>query len=104
MKKTTDYHEDLLNRLKDPAYVREYLNTALEDEDRRVFLLALRDVAEAYGMSRLAAHTRISREHFYRMLSKGGNPQWDTLRKVLDKIGFRLVVDVKPQTHLAKTA
>jgi probable addiction module antidote protein len=96
MKKTIHYHEDLLNRLKDPPYAREYLNTALEDEDRRVFLLALRDVAEAYGMSRLAAHTRISREHFYRMLSKGGNPQWDTLRKVLAQVGFQFAIIRKP--------
>ena len=95
MKAPKTYHNDLLERLKNPEYAREYLNAALADDDHRVFLIALRDVAEAHGMSRLAASTRISREHFYRMLSKGGNPQWDTLRKVLDRIGFRLLLDIK---------
>jgi len=101
MKKTKTYRADLRKRLKNTEYAREYLNAALADEDRRVFLLALRDVADAHGMSRLATSTKISREHFYRMLSKGGNPQWDTLRKVLDKIGFRLLIDLKNHHALA---
>ena len=95
MKAPKTYHDDLLERLKNPEYAREYLNAALADDDHRIFLIALRDVAEAHGISRLAARTRISREHFYRMLSKGGNPQWDTLRRVLDRIGFRLILDLK---------
>jgi len=95
MKTPKTYREDLLVRLKNPEYAREYLNAALADDDHRVFLIALRDVADAHGMSRLAERTRISREHFYRMLSKGGNPQWETLRKVLDRIGFRLTIDLK---------
>ena len=95
MKTPKTFHADLLGRLKNPEYSKEYLNAALGDDDRRVFLIALRDVAEAHGMSRLAARTRISREHFYRMLSKSGNPQWDTLRKILDQIGFRVMLDLK---------
>jgi probable addiction module antidote protein len=94
-KAPTTYLQDLLENLKDPEYAIEYLNAALEDDDQRVFLIALRDVAQAHGMSRLATHTRISREHIYRMLSKGGNPQWDTLRKVLDRIGFRFTLTLK---------
>lgn len=97
MKKLTTYKEDLIERLQKPEFAREYLNAALLDEDRRVFLLALRDVTEAYGVSRLAASTHISREHFYRMLSKSGNPQWDTLVKLLDHVGFRLSIDIKPK-------
>jgi probable addiction module antidote protein len=101
MKKPRNYRDDLLERLKNPEYAREILNAALEDADHRVFLLALRDVADACGMSRLATSTHISREHFYRMLSKSGNPQWDTLRNVLDKIGFRLVIDLKSTLRAA---
>jgi probable addiction module antidote protein len=95
MKAPRSYYQDLYESLKDPLYAKEYLNAALADDDHRVFLIALRDVAQAHGMSRLAGHTRISREHFYRMLSKSGNPQWDTLRKVLDRIGFRITLDLK---------
>ncbi len=93
MKKKPSYHQDLLDRLKDPRYAVGFLNAALEDDDRRVFLLALRDVAEAHGgMTRLARLTKISREHIYRMLSKGGNPEWGTLRTLLDAVGFKLKI------------
>ena len=51
-RKRPNYHEDLLERLKDPAYAVEYLEAALEEHDLpAVFLLALRNVAEARGMA-----------------------------------------------------
>ena len=53
-RKQPKYHEDLLERLKDPAYAVEYLEAALEDDDiPEIFLLALRNVAEVWGMTRL---------------------------------------------------
>lgn len=100
--KTPDYHEDLLKRLKDPRRAENYLNAALEDEDKRVFLLALRDVAEAHGgMTKLAGLTKISREHIYRMLSQKGNPELATLKSLLNAIGFKLAVETKTQDKKA---
>jgi DNA-binding phage protein len=46
---TESYHESLMESLKDPDEAAQYLNACLEDDDARVFLLALRDVAEARG-------------------------------------------------------
>src|SRR5437773_5369010 len=43
------YHPELIKALRDPREAVEYLNAALEDGDPEVFLLALRDVAEAQG-------------------------------------------------------
>jgi DNA-binding phage protein len=46
--KRPNYHEDLRKRLKEPAYAVEYLEAALAERDLpAVFLLALRNVAEA---------------------------------------------------------
>ena len=43
-------YEDLLHQwLSDPEEALVYLNVALEDEDPRVFMLALRDVAKVQG-------------------------------------------------------
>lgn len=51
-----------------------YLEAALEGDDPRVFLMALKDVAEAYGgLAKLAKTTGLNRENLYRMLS-GGQP------------------------------
>ena len=45
--KTTSYRNLLRENLQDPEYAAEYLNAAIEDGDEKVFLLALRDVADA---------------------------------------------------------
>lgn len=93
-KVTATYHEDLIRHLKDPRHAQAYLNAALEDDDRRVFLLALRNVAEAHGgMTKLASLTHISREHIYRMLSEKGNPELSTLKNLLSALGLKLAIE-----------
>jgi DNA-binding phage protein len=49
MVKTESYKENLLESLQDPEAAAEYLTACLDDGDVDVFLLALRDVAEAQG-------------------------------------------------------
>jgi phosphatidylglycerophosphate synthase len=49
--KSPNYHEDLMDRLKDEKYALAYLNACLQDGDGRVFLQALRHVAEAHGIN-----------------------------------------------------
>jgi DNA-binding phage protein len=51
MKASKSYQESLLAALRDPEEAAEYLNAALEDGDEQIFLLALRNVAEANGLS-----------------------------------------------------
>jgi len=90
------YKEDLYKRLKDPRYAEGYLREALHDEDKRVFLLALRDVAEACGgITKIARLSHISREHIYSMLSAKGNPELATLKNFLNALGLRLTVESK---------
>jgi len=91
--KTEPYRESLLDSLKDPEEAAQYLNACLEDEDERVFLLALRDVADAHGGIRvLSRNAHLNRESLYRMLSKSGNPSLDSLAAVLRACGLRLAV------------
>ena len=49
MGKNSSYQKDLIESLKDPCEAAAYLNAAIEEGDRSVFLLALRNVAEAHG-------------------------------------------------------
>ena len=93
---TKSYVESLHRRLaEDPEEAAAYLNAALEEGDQQVFLLALRDVAEARGIGKLAGETSLNRESMYRMLSKQGNPRLTSLDAVLDALGLRLGVTVK---------
>ena len=96
MVKTESYKENLLESLKDPETAAEYLTACLDDGDVDVFLLALRDVAEAQGgIRKLSGRARLNRENLYRMLSGSGNPPLTSLDSVLSSLGLRLAVAVK---------
>ena len=96
VRKITTYQEDLVNALKDPREAAAYLNAAIEEGDRAVFLLALRNVAEAQGgMAALARKTRMNRESLYRMLSSKGNPEIRSILTLLNSMELRLIVEPK---------
>ena len=96
MAKTRNYKDDLLKALTDPTEAREYLNAALEDENPEVFLLALRDLVETNStMSELAKATNRNRESLYKTLSEKGNPQLNSVRQILNNLGFKLAVNIK---------
>ncbi len=90
-----DYQESLIERLRDPKEAAAYLDAALEDGDRAVFLLAIRNVIQAFGgMTQVARHTGLNRENLYRVLSEQGNPELKSLEKLLKALGLRLAVEV----------
>ena len=71
---STPYENGLRLDLQDPAEAAAYLNAAIEDGDQQVFLLALRDVVEAQGMTQTARAAGLNRENLYRIRSVPGNP------------------------------
>ena len=102
-KTISSYQKDLIEALKDPCEAAAYLNAAIEEGDREVFLLALRNVAEANGgMGAIAAKANLSRESLYRMLSKRGNPEIKSLFTLLHTMGLRLAVEA--EAHDSKAA
>jgi probable addiction module antidote protein len=93
MTKSKAYQEHLIERLHDTREAEEYLNAALEEEAPELFLLALRNVAEAQGgVAQLAEKTKLNRESLYKMLSERGNPELRNLDALLHALGFRLTV------------
>lgn len=93
MSRTRNYQEHLIEKLKDPKKATAYLNAALDDDDPRVFLVALRNVVEAQGgISMLAKETELNRETLYKTLSMKGNPTFENLILMLDTLGFELQV------------
>lgn len=97
MKRKTHIHHDevMVRRLrKDPNFAAEYLKAALEDHDEpRVLLIALRHLAQAQGIAKVAKAAGIERESLYRALSAHGNPRLSTLVAVIKAIGLRLTVE-----------
>ena len=94
-KASTSYQEGLLKDLATPEEAAAYLNAALEDGAQDVFLMALRDIAEAKGMARLSRKAKLNRESMYRMLSRRGNPQLSSLSSILESAGLMLAIQVR---------
>ena len=93
MKRSKAYQPDLIESLRDAGEAEEYLNAALEEGDSELFLLALRNVAEAQGgVAQLAEKAKLNRESFYKILSERGNPELKSLDALLHALGFRLAV------------
>lgn len=93
MAKTRSYKKSLSERLVNPKEAAAYLNAALLDGDIRVFLVALRDVVDAFGgISTLAKETELNRESLYRTLSRQGNPTLVTLFQIFHSIGLEFKI------------
>jgi probable addiction module antidote protein len=91
-KRTRDYREGLLQSLLDPSTAAHYANAALEDS-YEMLLIALRDIAEARQMTKVASEAGISRESIYRILSDTGNPRFNNLIGILKAVGLRLAIE-----------
>lgn len=94
--KTSVSHDGaIVRRLrKDPDFAAEYLKSALEDTNEpRVLLVALRHLAQAQGIAKVAKAAGVERESLYRALSANGNPRLSTLVAVTKAIGLKLTVE-----------
>jgi len=93
-KRTKDYHAWLIQKLTDPVRAERYLKEAIKDSPK-MFLKALRNVAEAKKMSKVAEEAGVNRESLYRALSEEGNPAFFTIEAVLNAVGMALIPQLK---------
>ena len=79
-----------------------YLNAALEEGDLNVFLLALRDVAEArHGRNKTPTH--LKPEAFSELLTENGNSVFSGLAALLEALGMQLTVSLKSAAYVTVT-
>ena len=93
-------HEDAMAELfrDDKAFATEYLNSVLEEGDQSDLLIALRQMAKAYGgVPAIAELAQLNPTQLYRTLSPEGNPELSSLSAVLKAMGMRLAV--QPLLH-----
>ena len=83
---------DAADYLDNEETIAAYLTAALEDENPDIFLVAVKDVARARGMTQLAKDTGLGRESLYKALAPGAKPRYDTLLKALRALGVSLHV------------
>lgn len=78
---------------EDPAYALQLLNSILEDGDQSELLVALRQMAKAFGgVQAVAEQAHLNPTQLYRTLSPDGNPALNSLSAILKAMGMRLAV------------
>ena len=90
MAKTKTRRWDAAEHLATDQDASAYLEAALEDGDSAVVAAALGDIARARGMAKVARQARLGRESLYKALSARGNPELDTVLRVVRALGIRL--------------
>ena len=101
-RKASISHEDAIIRelRDDPEYAAEYLKAAMADSDEpKVLLIALRQVAKAQGVAKVARRAHIERESLYRALSPNGNPRFSTIVAITKALGLTLTVEAAHSTQ-----
>ncbi len=84
---------DTSDYLKSAEDVASYIESALEEDDPALLLVALRNVADSKGgMAMISRQSGLSRESLYRSLSKNGNPKISTLFSIIKALGLHLSV------------
>jgi probable addiction module antidote protein len=74
-----------------PENIAIFLRDAFATSDAAVIADALGVVARAQGMSSVAERTGLTRPSLYKSLSADGQPQLDTILRVLKAAGLELV-------------
>ena len=90
MSKTKTKLWDPSEHLASEEDMAAYLEAALQEGDAALIAAALGDIAKAKGMSQIARETGLGRESLYKSLSAEGNPEFDTIMKVINSLGLQL--------------
>ncbi len=86
--KTTRF--DAAKYITTPESVAAVLQDALETGDASYVAHVLGILARSKGMTIVAKEAGLGRESLYKGLKEGGNPQLDTVLKVVAALGLRL--------------
>jgi len=81
---------DASDYLDNEETISEFISAAMEDPNPDVFLSALRAIARARGMSKVAADSGLGRESLYKTLAPGAKPRYETVMKLMHALGIKL--------------
>lgn len=82
---------DAAEYLDSDSAIAEYLTAVLELNDPSLLAAALGDIARARGMSDIARAAGLTRESLYKALRSDAQPRFDTIVRVCNALGVKLV-------------
>lgn len=83
---------DVADYLKTPEDIRLFLKEAGETGSAKDFIHALNTAARAAGMSEIAKQAGVTRASLYKSLADDGNPRFETIAKIVEALGCKLIV------------
>jgi probable addiction module antidote protein len=83
---------DMAEMLKTEEDVANYLTAVLEENNMAELTHALGVVARARGMSAVAEQSGLTQEALYKALRPTSQPRFDTINRVCQALGVKLVV------------
>ena len=100
-KRTGDFDTWRLAQLTDPQLAASYINAAIS-EDPNTLKTALRNVAKAHTMKKVAKEAGVARESLYTRLSEAGNPTLANLNGVLKAVGLKFKIVPNSEKRAAR--
>lgn len=96
----SNFNDYLLNDLKDPeiaqGYLQEILTEYNNDKDINLFLHCLKPLIKSQGtIAKFAEKSGINRTYLYKIFNHKVEPEFHTLAKILDNLGFEFTVKTK---------
>lgn len=82
---------DVTDYLDSQEAIAEYLTAMIESGDASMVAVALGDVARAKGMAEVAKASGLTREALYKALRADAQPRFDTVNRVCQALGVKLV-------------
>jgi probable addiction module antidote protein len=89
------YEEGLYEDLQNPCDAALYLDAALKAGDPEGILTAMRHIAKARGMTKVAGTIKVHRVSLHRMLRNNGNPTFRTFLQLLGQFEIQLAASAR---------
>jgi len=83
---------DISQHLETDEDIREFLKEVVNTGTSDDFIHALNIAAKAKGMTEVAKQAGVTRASLYKSLSENGNPRFETINKIINALGCKLVV------------
>jgi probable addiction module antidote protein len=83
---------DIAEHLETDADIQAFLRETAITGDASDFIHALGIAARAKGMGEVAKQAGVTRASLYKSLADDGNPRFETITKIVEALGCKLVV------------
>jgi probable addiction module antidote protein len=83
---------DIAEHLETEEDIQGFLRESANTGDMSDFIHALSIAARATGMTEVAKKAGVTRASLYKSLADDGNPRFETITKIVEALGCKLVV------------